>query len=120
MRAITLILAFALVCLSTSSLAGSWRYQDVEDRMNEPFYQSMLDFGLKELGQQAFQNNQLGYAQVGILKVNSIATQVVNGLRIRFNIDFFDVEEGVHNADIVVYRNAGTDAQEFLFYSLYY
>jgi len=121
MRFTALILAFAFICLATSQdfISGNWRKQNVEEFMQDSLYQEMLEFGLKQFGTEAFHDHQLGYSEVGLFTVNSIATQVVNGLRIRYNVECYDLEGVVHNADIVVYRSTAGE-KEFQYYSLYY
>ncbi len=110
------IAALLLVCTQAAGLMGGYKQMDVQEALESPIFQSGLNFGLKEFVSQAVADNQLLSDEQIVIKVNSISTQVVNGLNIVYDVDIEDASGEVHNVNFTVYSLPRANVQRLTSY----
>ena len=115
MKAILLI-ALAFVC--AQAFVGSFTPQDTNSFLKNADMQALLDFGRNEVAIQATLANKINAPILAVLKINSVATQVVAGMNVKFNVDLIDVNGEVYNVDMVLFVQSWTNTKSLVSYSI--
>jgi len=111
MKALFFVLALTFVC-SLAAVPGGSTQQDVDKLMAfDPSIKELLNFATEQFVQQASQSNAITGTQFTVQKVNSVSTQVVAGMNIKYNVDLVNAEGQVYNVDLTVFSQPWTNTK---------
>ena len=116
MKAVLLVLVIAFACAQAQ--VGSFVEQDVATFFRTPEMKNLLEFGQQEVSNQAVKANALSAPLVHINKVNSVGTQVVAGLNVRFNVDAVDAQGKIQNVTFIVFSQPWSNTRSLVSYTI--
>ena len=111
--------AAATTTASPTQTAGGWTLLSASDYQNNAVIQSLATFGAQNVTQQAVADGVApSDSQFTVSKINSVESQVVNGINYRFNVQLTNANNSINLvATYVVYYQSWTNTRRVLSFS---
>lgn len=118
MKAIAILLAFALAFVCAQAIPGGYSEVDLDDFNNSETLKDLLDFAQAEFCKKAYQDNEIGDPELHLGKVISVSQQVVAGLNVKYNVELVDDTGKSTFVTLVVFYQPWTGIKELTSYDI--
>ena len=111
MKTLLCLFALVLLCSQAASLShtgkdklpGGWKTRDPQEFMKDSHNQEILEKAKEQFVYRASELYEISCTKLTVKDVTGIATQVVSGMNIRFDVDLVDSNGKVYDVTLVVW-----------------